>query len=73
MHDEFHAPEVLIVLLYMSRLNHQGYWVKQNKSYKLSESDSQNYSRQLFKHIHVVHHICSTCLVVAAAYLVKFE
>ena len=24
---------------------------------------SRNYTRQLYKHIHVVHHICSTCLL----------
>ena len=34
MHDEFHVPNVLIVLLYMWRLNSQGYWVKQKQPYK---------------------------------------
>ena len=60
MHDEFHVSNVLIVLLYMWRLNSQGYWVKQKQAYKLAMSDSQNYTRQLGKHIHVVHHICIT-------------
>ena len=39
---------------------------------------SQNYTRQLYKHIHVVHHVCSACLLAAAAaaaapYLINFE
>ena len=62
-------PDVLIVLLYMWRLlNSQGYWFKQKQSYELSMSDSRNYTRQLYiKHIHVVHHICSTFAAAAAA------
>ena len=71
MHDEFHVPNVLIVLLYMWRLNSQGYWVKQKQPYKLAMSDSQNYTPQLCKHIHVVHHICLLAAA-AAAYLVNF-
>ena len=42
MYDEFHVPDVLIVLLYMWRLwrlNSHGYWFKQKQSYKLSMSD----------------------------------
>ena len=42
MYDEFHVPDMLIVLLYMWRLwifNSQGYWVKQKQSYKFSISD----------------------------------
>ena len=63
-YDEFHVPDVLIVLLYMWRLNSQEYWFKQKQPYKLSISDFPNlYTRQLYKHIHVVHHICSTCLL----------
>ena len=37
MYDEFHVPDVLIVLLYMWRLwilNSQGYWFKQKQSFK---------------------------------------
>ena len=60
IYDEFHVPDVLIVLLYMWRLNSQGYWFKQKQSYELSMSDSRNYTWQLYKHIHVVQHICST-------------
>ena len=66
MYDEFHVLDVLIVLLYMWRLwilNSQGYWFKQKQSYKFSISDFPNYTRQLYKRIHVVHHICSTCLL----------
>ena len=43
MYDEFHVPDVLIVLLKTKPI-------------------SRNYTRKLYKHIHVVHHICSTCL-----------
>ena len=39
MYDEFHVPDVLIVLLYMWRFNSQEYWFKQNQPYKLSISD----------------------------------
>ena len=60
IYDEFHVPDVLIMLLYMWRLNSQGYWFKQKQSYELSMSDSRNYNWQLYKHIHVVQHICST-------------
>ena len=60
IYDKFHVPDVLIVLLYMWRLNSQGYWFKQKQSYELSMSDSRNYTWQLYKHIHVVQHICST-------------
>ena len=60
IYDEFHVPDVLIVLLYMWRVNSQGYWFKQEQSYGLSMSDSRNYTRQLCKHIHVVKDICAT-------------
>ena len=40
--DKFHVPDVLIVLLYMWRLNSQGYWFKQKQPYELSTSDSRN-------------------------------
>ena len=36
MHDEFHVLNVLIVLLYMWRLNSQGYWVKRKQPYKFA-------------------------------------
>ena len=70
-YDEFHVPDVLIVLLYMWRLNSQGYWIKQEQSYELSMGDSRNYTRQLYKHIHVVQHICSTFIAAVAAYLIN--
>ena len=61
MYDEFHVPDVLIVLLYMWKQNSQGYWFKQKQYYQWAIS--RNYTWQLYKHIHVVHHICSTCLL----------
>ena len=33
IYDKFHVPDVLIVLLYMWRLNSQGYWFKQKQFY----------------------------------------
>ena len=40
-------------------------------------SDFPKLYRQLYKHIHVVHHVCSACLLAAAAaaapYLINFE
>ena len=39
------VADVFIVLLYMWRLNSQGYWVKQKQHYKLAMNDSQNYSQ----------------------------
>ena len=40
LNDEFHVPDVFIVLLYMWWLNYQGYWFKQKQSYKISISTS---------------------------------
>ena len=73
IYDEFHVPDVLIVLLYRWRLNSQGYWFKQNQSYQLSMSDSRNYTWQLYKHIRVMQHICSTFACCCCCLSHKFD
>ena len=73
IYDEFHVQDVLIVLLYMWRINSQGYWFKQKQSYELSMSDSRNYTWQLYKHIHVMQHICSTFACCCCCLSHKFD
>jgi len=51
----FHVLDVLIVLLYMS--------VKRNLYMNYRWVTYWNYTWQLYKHIHVVHHICLTCFL----------
>ena len=64
MYDEFHVPDVLIVLLYMWRLNSQGDLLKKKSNLTNHRwAISRSYTRQLYKRIHFVHHICSTCLL----------
>ena len=55
MYDKFHVLVVLIVLLYTS--------IERNLYMSYRWVTCQNYIRQLYKHIHVVHHICLTCLL----------
>ena len=63
MYDEFHVPDVFIVLLYGVHLKTKLSRVLINKkqSYNFRCAISRNYNRQLYKHIHVVHPICPTC------------
>ena len=63
MYDEFHVPDVFIVLLYGVHLKTKLSRVLINKkqSYNFRCAISRNYTRQPYKHIHVVHPICPTC------------
>ena len=58
MYDEFHVPDVLLHCCTC-----EGYWFKQKQSCKLLMSNFPNYTRQLYKHIHVVHYISLTFML----------
>ena len=62
-YDEFHVPDVFIVLLYGVHLRTKlsRVLIKKKQSYNFRCAISRNYARQLYKHIHVVHRICQTC------------
>ena len=64
MYDEFHVPDVFIVLLYGVHLKTKLSRVLINKkqSYNFRCAISRNYTRQLYKHINVVHRIRPTCV-----------
>ena len=51
IYDEFHEPDVLLRCCTC-----EGYWFKQKQSCKLLMSNFPNYTRQLYKRIHVVHY-----------------
>ena len=51
IYDEFHVPDVFIVLLYMWRQNSQGYWFNKSNLINYWWAVSQIYTRQLYEHM----------------------
>ena len=66
MYDEFHVPDVLLHCCTC-----EGYWFKQKQSCQLLMSNFPNYTRQLYKHIHVVHYISLTFLLLLLSHKIR--